>query len=136
MPDDPDKEVLIPEVLPPDRGQRSDGAFRRPPPPAPPRPRVPLMDRALNSTYPILIGLIVDYINFEAIGRAGFFVGAVGGIWFASASRLPCALWLWAVGLSAWLGASKTLTFVPLFTITALFMMIRPPRRPPSPFGR
>jgi hypothetical protein len=72
-----DKEVLIPEVLPPEDGYR-----RAPPPPQGPEPR----GKPMN---PILAGIAIDAIDFITWGPAGLLIGFGAMYWILSDYRMP-----------------------------------------------
>jgi hypothetical protein len=88
-------EVLIPEVLPPERG--SYETPRRPP------PRASRVQRFLG---PILVGALIDVIDFVTFGPAGFIIGGLAAFWALGriGVRFPSRFFLaLAAGCYCWL---------------------------------
>ncbi len=126
MADKIDKEILIPEVLPPDRGDS-----RRPPPsaqPPPPRaqrpPRRPL-DRVANVLGPIVSGMILDAFHLEPMNKFGILFGAILGFWFARVCNLrlkQCFVIAVISGYYSTLGIGR---FLPVATVVGIFFALK-----------
>lgn len=117
MPDDPKKEreVLIPEVLPPDQGPFGSG-FRRPENKG---------RRAERAFAPIVAGALIDAIDFVTMGPVGLLMGFVAGFWIGRVYRLPFrhrALIALAAGWYCFLPFRR---FIPLATLVGAYVQFR-----------
>lgn len=131
MSDEIDKEILIPEVLPPE----SAGTRSRPPQGGSPPPRrkqargrSPL-DRIANLFGPILSGLILDFSHIQPMRLPGFLIGLFLGLWFARACNLRvrhCLLTALACGVIGFYGLHR---FMPIATIAGAWFAMQNRRR-------
>jgi hypothetical protein len=128
MPDRDEKEILIPEVLPPDSGEpRQRPPWNRPPPPPrqKSRPRRPL-DRIANVLGPVVSGMILDAFHIEPIkSKFGIVLGAILGFWFARVCNLrlkQCFIIAVISGYYTTLGIGK---FLPIATVAGIFFALK-----------
>jgi len=135
MSDNNDKEVLIPEVLPPEGG----GSRQRPPSGQPP-PRGAggtrsTGDRIANALGPILSGLILDLSHIHPGGWAGFIIGAILGFWFARSCNLRFGQCVMVMCIAAFVGKVGLHRFMPIATIAGAWFAFGTDDGPRKPKG-
>lgn len=132
MPDPSDKEILIPEVLPPE----SAGTRSRPPRGGTPPPRRQqardrsVLGRLADLLGPILSGLILDFSHIQPMRLPGFLLGLFLGFWFARVCNLrvrTCLLLALACGFIGFYGLHR---FMPIATIAGAWFAMRGRNRP------
>ena len=122
---DDDKEVLIPEVLPPENGRARGGGFRPPEPPPRPGRRPSALDRTASVLGPIFSGLLLDYVAATTFGRPAFFACLLLGFWFARVCGLRLKHSFLAALLAGSYGALMLPKLVPAATCLGLFFTLR-----------
>lgn len=125
--DTDDKEVLIPEVLPPEGG-RDRGGFA--PPRPPPRaaaagPERSALDRVANVLGPVFSGLLLDVFSFGIPGRPAFFLCTLLGFWFGRVCGLRFRHCLFAALIAGYYGMLSIPRLVPFATCIGLFFTLR-----------
>lgn len=129
-----DKEILIPEVLPPESG----GTRSRPPwrDTAPPQGRVnerSRFDRVADFFGPILSGLILDASHIHPMRLPGFFLGLFLGYWFARSCNLRARHRFFIALASAFIGIYGLHRFMPIATIAGAWFATRNLQRRDGP---
>jgi hypothetical protein len=126
MPENSDKEILIPEVLPPDRGEpRRPPAWGREPPPREHAQRTRPLDRIANLLGPILSGLILDFSHIQPMRLPGFLIGLFLGYWFARVCSLRASKRVLIAMVAAFIGIYGLHRFVPIATIFGVFFALQ-----------
>jgi hypothetical protein len=110
-----EREVLIPEVLPPERGPFGSG----------PRPSESKTRRAQRAFGPIVAGAILDAVDFMTMGPAGLILGFIAGFWIGSIFDLPLRQRLLLAILSAWYGLLPIPRFIPIATLIGAYVQFR-----------
>lgn len=106
-----DREVLIPEVLPPEPGEpgRRESSARR-------------AERAFG---PIVAGAIIDAIDFALVGPAGLVIGFLAGFWIGSIYGFSFMKRV-AIGiLAGWYCMIPFTRFIPLATLVGAYAQFR-----------
>jgi hypothetical protein len=120
---DQEKEVLEPEVLPPERGPYGTG----------PRPGS-RRRRAQGAFGPILAGFLLDLVDLGTLGPSGLILGGLSGYWIASMYDLPFRqriLLALGVGFYAMIPGTN---FLPLATLIGAVVRFRDGARGPRSF--
>ena len=120
-----DKEILIPEVLPPERAEsREQQPWSQPPPRAKTRAQNP-MDRATNFLGPVFSGVVLDLFHIERLGEWGLIFGAMLGFWFGRVCGLRLKHCLLIALLSGYYGMLGVGRFLPVATIAGIFFALK-----------
>lgn len=123
MADEPRREILIPEVLPPEApGSRSSSRFHREEPP--PRPPPSPLDRVADVLGPVFAGVLVDAIAMTA-GTFGLFGGAFLGFWFARVCGFRLGRCFTVALLAGYYGYLAIPRFMPIATIVGIFFALK-----------
>ena len=125
---DDDKEVLIPEVLPPENGRPREG-FRPPEPPPrrerSQRPASPL-DKVANVLGPVFSGLLLDIFSFAIPGKpSAFFICTVLGFWFGRVCGLRLRHCFLAAVIAGYYGMLQIPRLVPFAACAGLFFTLK-----------
>lgn len=120
-----DREVLIPEVLPPEGGgPRHQPPWGSPPPRDTGRARS-RGDRIANALGPVLSGLILDLSHIHPGGWVGFFIGLILGFWFGRSCNLRLGHCVTIALLAAVVGKVGLHRFIPIATIAGAWLAFR-----------
>lgn len=131
MPEQKDNEVLIPEVLPPARGDaRGRAAWREVPRQDEPPPRRGLLDGVANFLGPVLSGLILDFVHMKPMKGFMLIWPAILGFWFARVCNLRLKHCVWVAALSVIYSSmfAKGI-FLPVAAVAGMFFAVRNSRK-------
>jgi hypothetical protein len=108
------KEILEPEVLPP-QGVGED----------PRRPSPGTAKRAQRAFGPILAGVFLDFMDLATLGPLGFLMGAGAGFWLGSVFDLPLSRRVLIALASGWYCMMPGTRLVPLATLLGAYIRFR-----------
>ena len=120
------KEILIPEVLPPDRAEsRNRPPFSQSPPPRAKAREQTASGRAANILGPIFSGMVLDMFHMERLGEIGMIFGAFLGFWFGRVCNLRLRHCVMIAMLSGYYGMFGVGRFLPVATIAGIFFAMK-----------
>ena len=108
-----EREVLVPEVLPPDHGAPDSG-------PGPSQAK-----EAERIFGPLIGGAIIDGIDFVLMGIPGLLVGGVVAFWIGGIFRLPLWQRILCAIAAAYYCAIPFTRFIPLATLIGAYAQFR-----------
>lgn len=108
-----EREVLVPEVLPPVRGDRESE-------PGPSRAK-----DAERIFGPLIGGAIIDAIDFVLLGIPGLIVGGIVAFWIGGIFRLPLWQRILCAIAAAYYCAIPFTRFIPLATLIGAYAQFR-----------
>lgn len=118
-----EREVLEPEVLPPEHKQRGRG-----------NAGADTMRRAQRAFGPILAGAFLDFIDLATMGTPGLLIGAAAGYYIATVYELPLRTRLLLAIAAGYYCMLPFTRFLPLATLMGAYVRFRKagsPRQPP-----
>lgn len=124
MPDDGEKEILIPEVLPPEGSEPRFGRRTRSAPPPPPE-GASKMDRIANVLSPVFTGLMLDVFSLSLSRLPGLIFCVPFGFWFGRVCGMRLKHCFLAAILAGYYGMLTIPRFTPVATLIGVFFAIR-----------
>ncbi len=124
MPDDGEKEILIPEVLPPEGSEQRFERRARGVPPPPPE-KVSTTDRMANVLAPVFTGLMLDIFSLSLSRLPGLIFCVPFGFWFGRVCGMRLKHCFLAAILAGYYGMLTIPRFTPIATLIGVFFAFR-----------